>query len=334
MNNQEGQFMSPNSGDIHNEPGAENEYMARPINRGPQEQQQQQWQGIPHQQQQIYGDKLQPSQRRRRGPRGCVIALIAVVVILALAGGGIAFGIASFGSHFPAFGPGATEAKSFTVGSSPHVVINDPVGTINVHTGGTGNQVSIQTTKQSVGIGGNAQNIHITYQESSDNNTITVNVDDSSHFLGFNSVNFNIAVPSTTSLNIHADTGSIDVSGINGQMSLTSNTGSITATQDKLTDSSEMKTDTGTVTFDGEITPGGTYQFETNTGTVNVTLPGDSSFHVNASTDTGSFGSNFPGVNAEQHGIGSSVNSDVGTSPNATLILKTDTGSINLNAGK
>lgn len=334
MSNQEGQFMSPEPRDINNDSRKEDEYIARPINRDPREQQQQ-WQEVPpQQQQQMYGEKLQPQQRRRRGPRGCIIALVAVVVILGLLGTGIAFGISSFGSHFPTFGPGVTEAKSFTVSSSPRLIINDPVGNIHVHTGGASDQVTISATKQNGGIGGNPNDIHITYRESSDNKTITINVDEGSHFLNFNSVNFNITVPTAADLNVHTNTGSIDVGGINGQMSLTSNTGSITATQDDLTASSTLKTNTGSVTFDGKIAPSGTYQFETNTGSVDATLPGDTSFHVNASTDTGSFNSDFPGVSTERHGIGSSVSSDVGSSPNAILTLKTNTGSINLQQGR
>src|SRR5579859_7201823 len=187
MSNQEGQFMSPDSRNINNNPREGDEYIPRPINSDPREQQQQ-----------MYGEKLQPQQRRRRGPRGCIIALIAVVVILGLAGTGIGFGIASLGAHFPS----VTEAKSFTVSANPHLIINDPVGTIKVHTGGTSDQVAISATKQSPGIGGNPQNIHITYQESSDNSTITINVDESSRFLGFNSTDLNITVPTTTNLDI------------------------------------------------------------------------------------------------------------------------------------
>src|SRR5215467_10178123 len=96
-----------------------------------------------------------------------------------------------------------------------------------------------------------------------------------------------------------------------------------------------LKTDTGSVTFEGTIDPKGLYQFETNTGSVDVTLPGNSSFHLDASTDTGSINSDFPGVNVQHSNFtGGNVNSDVGSSPGATVTLKTDTGSISLHQGK
>src|SRR6266581_4425121 len=139
---------------------------------------------------------------------------------------------------------------------------------------------------------------------------------------------------------IHVHTGSannnvvVQVTEITGQMSLSSNTGSIHAVQDSLTGQSILHTDTGSVTFEGTIDPKGSYQFETNTGSVDVTLPGNSSFHLDASTDTGSINSDFPGVNV-QHGdfTGASAHSDVGNAPGATVTLKADTGSISLHQG-
>src|SRR5207237_2574176 len=109
MNNQQGQFMSPDPRNPGNDFRAGDEYIPRPINIDPWEQQQQ-WQGVPPQQQQVYGEKLQPRQRRSRGPRGCIIALVTVLVILCLAGVGIGFGIDGIGYSFARFVPGVTEA--------------------------------------------------------------------------------------------------------------------------------------------------------------------------------------------------------------------------------
>jgi DUF4097 and DUF4098 domain-containing protein YvlB len=58
-------------------------------------------------------------------------------------------------------------------------------------------------------------------------------------------------------------------------------------------------------------------------------LPADSSFHLNASSDTGSINSDFP-VNVQHSGAGASASGDVGSSPKATVTLHTDTGSISL----
>lgn len=326
MNNQE--FRPPNGQPINNDPqeqGNYGNYSQQQYNDDPREQV---WQAPG----QIYGEKLQPQQRKRRGLRGCTIAIVATLVLLALLGTGIGFTLTRLGS--PSFGPGVTESRTFTVSNSPHLVLNDPTGNVRIHSGGTSSTVSIKATKVTEGFGGNPNNIHINYNESSDNNTVTINVDNGPKFIGLQVVTFDITVPSAIDLSLTSNTGSIDVNGVNGQMTLQSNTGSITAEQDTLTSSSTLSTDTGSVTFNGSIGQSGAYNFSTNTGSVNVTLPPDATFHLDAKTDTGSFNSDFAVPSSDKQGLGSEVHSDVGNSPNANLTLTTNTGSIHLNQSK
>ena len=85
------------------------------------------------------------------------------------------------------------------------------------------------------------------------------------------------------------------------------------------------------MTFNGAIDRSGTYRFETNTGSVNVTLPSESAFHVDASTDTGSINTTFSQVTVQHHqAVGADAHGDVGSSPMASVTLRTNTGSINL----
>jgi DUF4097 and DUF4098 domain-containing protein YvlB len=86
------------------------------------------------------------------------------------------------------------------------------------------------------------------------------------------SVDFDVTVPSAAALQLKTNTGSIDVSGVSGQMTLSSNTGSL------------------------------------NT--------------------------NFPGIVVQRHQVtGADAHGDVGGSPQATITLRTSTGSINLYQG-
>ena len=227
-------------------------------------------------------------------------------------------------------------AHNFTVRGLPNVVINDDVGTIRVHTGGPGDEVTVTATKQSDGMFGNPNNIHIDYGQDKSTNTITVNVDGGSGFFSSGKVDLDVTVPMKADLQLQTNTGEIDVTGVDGQMSLQTDTGTINATQDELMGQSLLKTDTGAVTFNGSLDTTGAYRFEANTGAVNVTLPGNSAFHLDASSDTGSINSSFPGVQENvQHpdNTSSNVSVDVGINPQSTVTLKTDTGAINLNTG-
>ena len=327
MNNQE--YGPPNQQPMYDDSRGQGGYRSQSPQQFNDDPREQPWQGATPEY--MYGEKLQPKQRKRRGPRGCIIAVVATLILLGLIGSGIGFTLTRFGG--PSFGPGITESHTFQVSSSPQLVIVDPTGHVNIHSGATGSSVSIQATKLTEGFGGNPNNIHVNYAESPDLKTVTVTVDNGPKFVGLPVVNLDITVPSTIDLNLTSNTGSIDVNGVTGQMSLQSNTGSITAEQDNLTSSSTLKTDTGSVTFNGTIAQNSDYVFSTNTGSVNVTLPPDSTFHVDAKTDTGSFNSDFP-VSTNKQGLGRDVHGDVGNSPTTTITLTTNTGSINLNQGK
>jgi hypothetical protein len=153
------------------------------------------------------------------------------------------------------------------------------------------------------------------------------------NFFNATSVDFTITVPNTTDLQINTNAGSINVNGVNGKMSLVSNAGTIGATQSSLAGSSTFRTNAGSINFNGSISSTGTYDFETNAGSIDLTLTGSPNFHVNATTDVGSINSSFP-LTVSHSSVGATVNSDVGTPPQATtLTLKTNAGSINLNKG-
>lgn len=271
----------------------------------------------------------QPRKRRRRWPWvvGCLIVLLVLLAVLGL-------GVVGLGYVFH-LGPSTTTTRHFTVGTHPTIVINNDVGTILVHTGGIASVVTIAETRSGTLFGGSPNNVQVSYAQSNGGNIISVNVNrpGGSSFFNSSSVDFDVSAPNTADLQLKTSTGSVNVNGISGQMSLSSNTGSVSATQVNLTGSSTLKTNTGSVDFSGTIGTTGTYQFESNTGSVNVTLPRSASFHLNAKTDTGSFNTDFPGIHVQHNTVGSSASSDVGTSPGASLILTTNTGSINLNTG-
>jgi hypothetical protein len=173
----------------------------------------------------------------------------------------------------------------------------------------------------------------VSYSQNTEANTVTVNVERTSRFnsFGSTSVDFDVTVPSAATLQLKTNTGSIDVTGVSGHMVLVSNTGSIEARDGKLSGTSQLMTNTGSITFNGSIDRSGSYQFITNTGSVDVTLPTESVFHVDASTDTGSINTNFAGVMVQPHQFtGADAHGDVGSSPQATVSLRTNTGSINL----
>ena len=264
---------------------------------------------------------------------GCLIAFIIILVLCtggSIVGTLLGFGLGIGGS----FRNSVTEPpQTFTISTNPVPVLtlSSDGGSVTVNRGSANNRIIVQAKKYA-SFGGNLNNVEINYSQSG--NTLTVAAINSGTFNFFNATNvdFIVTVPNTTDLQIHTNAGSINVNGVNGKMSLTSNAGSIGATQSSLTGSSTFKTNAGTTNFNGSIGSTGTYDFETNAGSIDITLSGNPSFHLNASTNAGSINTNFP-VTVNHSTPGATANGDVGTTPQATLTLKTNAGSINLNKG-
>lgn len=267
-------------------------------------------------------EKIQLKPRRRRR----WLWIVAAIVIIALLGSGMQ-------SRMRGLQHPTTETHTYTYGLStgvaPTLVLHDDTGSITIQTGDS-NKVTIQEIRHIPLSGGAAD-----ARTSQDGNTITTTVE--SHG-GFNSIDLNVTIPANATLQIHTSTGAIDVSGVHGTMSLTSDTGSITANQDGLSGQSTLQTNTGDITFDGSLAPNGNYQFSTDTGLVDATLPAHASFHLDATTDTGSIDSDFTEVQVQHQDFkGDSAHGDVGSGGSGgstTVTVKTNTGDINLHEGQ
>ena len=280
-------------------------------------------------QQPYYGPPYAPPRRRHRAWPWILLAVFLVLVFTWIIGMTFTIG----GLNLSPYTNSVTEAPShFAVSATPTVVINNDVGSIHVQSGSTASDVTIQATKHA-GFGGNVNDVQVSYAQNSSTNTITVNVNRRSNTTFFNSssVDFQVTVPGNASLELKTSTGSLEVTGVSGRMIVRSNTGSVEVRDGTLSSGSLLNTNTGSVTFNGSIGQTGSYQFTSNTGSINVTLPASSSFHLDATTDTGSITSDFPGITVQQRNFtGGVAHSDVGSSPQATVTMSTNTGSINL----
>ncbi len=273
----------------------------------------------------------QPAYSPRRTSRWPWIVLTIFLLFL-LAIGGVFLLFASLGYNLAGYTNRVTETRQFSVVDKPTFVLHNDTDSIHIRAGNSGSLITVLATKYgSPGV--NLSDIQVSYGQNSDMKTVTIAVSRSPNvnFMNAAVVDFDVTVPPATSLQLDTSTGSIDVSGVSGVMALRSSTGSLEVNAGTMNGDSELITNTGSVTFNGSISQSGSYRFETNTGSVNVTLPGNSAFHLDASTDTGSINTNFPGVIVQHHQVtGADAQGDVGNSPQATVILRTNTGSINL----
>jgi hypothetical protein len=212
-------------------------------------------------------------------------------------------------------------AQQYSMGIHPTIVITDPNGSITVNT--TGNDDGVVTVQTD---GRDQESIPAATVDPG-NDTLNIAVDKSQ-----SEQTLDVTVPSEADLVLKTDSGNIDVTGVNGQVNLTSDSGTITLSQVSLAGNSSVSTNSGDIQFDGGIDPNGrSYQFQSESGSVDVTLPPDTSFHADVTTKSGSFNSDFPEVNSQPSG--GNISGDVGDAPRVNVMIKTDSGSINLNKG-
>jgi Putative adhesin len=130
------------------------------------------------------------------------------------------------------------------------------------------------------------------------------------------------------------------------QSNITQNANNITANvpnsadlQVKVPEGANLSLNTagGDIIFDGTIGTTGIYNFQTDSGDINLNVPTTPSFLLNASTSSGSINSNtFPNVTVQDNtsGSGQNVNGVVGASTHgqgAKVTITTSGGDINLN---
>src|SRR5207248_5327131 len=104
-------------------------------------------------------------------------------------------------------------------------------------------------------------------------------------------------------INYDISIGEVMVSGHNCVLSIKDDVGSIKVGRATLSNGSHLETGTGDVTFNGSLDTTGVinqasttprYKLQSETGTVDVTLPADTNIVLDANTNAGTITSDFP----------------------------------------
>ena len=223
------------------------------------------------------------------------------------------------------------ETRHFSVSGHPRIVVNNEIGTIHVNAGSEANTVTVQTKQHSRRFLKRGKTSWVSYEQSEDNNEISAEVERLFE-PGINlpqAIDFNLKVPSNADLELSTSAGDIWVTGIRGQLSLKSATGSMYIRRGQLTGNSVLKSSLGSINFHGAIDPFGAYQFETETGSVNVTLPDDTAFELDASAHVGSVTTVVPGMKMVYR-TNNEVHGDAGLPPRASMRLRSSIGSVSV----
>jgi hypothetical protein len=127
-------------------------------------------------------------------------------------------------------------------------------------------------------------------------------------------VRYHIWVPASTSLVVNNGTGTVDIAGVNGSVT--------------------VRTDTGTVIADlGKVDGRRSIDLTAATGAIRLSIAKDSNANVDARSSIGDFSSDFPDIAVTRENVvGVRATGRLG-SGSATIHMVTTTGSIALRAG-
>lgn len=266
---------------------------------------------------------------RRRSARRIVVFIVLVVLLVVLIIGGLGIG-------YRLLNPTAirtlkeTRAFALNAGTQPTLIVSDGDGFVHVRSG-SGNTVTVTTTKVGDSYGASPEDFKVRYSQNG--NTISIQVNnDSIHPFDFSAgsqADLEITVPTSSDLRIATNSGDITTTGIQGKITLTSDSGSLQATDVSLRGISLLSTNSGSITMRGSIDTHGRYTFQSNSGNVDVALPHSASFHVDLTSNSGTITNDFTLVSAQQSDA-SGVRGDVGNSPQATVTMQSDSGSLRL----
>lgn len=186
------------------------------------------------------------------------------------------------------------------------------VGDIRVEAGADG-RVEVAGTKYAYGASSRAAEAHLREFEldvRQDGNAVTIEAD-SPHPGEARSprVELVIRVPSRCDVQAVVNVGSLEVTGVEGQLDLTTNVGEVIAR---------------------DVAPAGSSRLATNVGSVRVRLPASASFQLDARTSVGSVTCEFPLQEQHTSGtlVGKSLSGRVGEAPAFTLNLRANTGDV------
>jgi len=137
-----------------------------------------------------------------------------------------------------------------------------------------------------------------------------------------------VHVPAQTDLSLKDCNGSVDVSGITGQMDLSG--GNIAASQVLLRGNSHLHVDNGSISFDGSLDQYSSNLFDDNTGNISVKLPKIDPFHIDATTNSGNISTTL-GTPTPSGSSGSQLHVSSQSTQGALLTVNENSGSMNFN---
>ncbi len=284
-----------------------------------------------------YGQKFRPVQVAPQKPRVSLYILPLVIIGILLFGGLLRVSAVHFDvlrgdgpqPHSFQFSRDGGDASTqvFKPFGTNSVVINDAQGNVHIHTGGPGEVVQIITTSGGAfdhrpmpadGVAQqNSDGTIAVNTQPTDNTSLDITVPDGMNITVTDQNGSVEADGVNGTLNVQTDSAPVNLNNVSGQVTINDQSGSVTLTQAQLSGQSTIVTSSGSITFAGTLDAQGAYRFQTDSGSVDVTLPANAAFNLSA---------NSAGTIKNEFG-----NTTVGSAPQPEVVISSNSGVISVN---
>lgn len=277
----------------------------------------------------------EPPRDRYRPPRyvrwiaGLLVTFVALALVCASAGAVLTYLAFNSGTAT------STVDRSFHVSGVPTLAIHSAVGSVHVNTGAIG-QITLHADLQVRALShaqaqSEVNDIHVTTTQTGD--VVNIQVDAPDTALDNRQIDLTVTAPSATNLAVIEDAGSIDASGFTGKITVRLNAGHATLSEMQFATGSTLRVNSGNLTVDGALQPHASLLINVNAGSADVTLPENTSAHLNATASAGSVNVNGWNVTKWRSEAGTvSVNSDLNPNPTGVITIQVAAGRATLNA--
>lgn len=184
--------------------------------------------------------------------------------------------------------------QSFSLTEAPaSLIVHSDVVNLNIASGGT-NTITVRTERHASAVTYDlAQRaLHDMRAEatiSANSVTVTTQLPNFGYSFGVNQIDMSVyvTVPATTHLDISTDVGNVNVQGVRGGMTITSNAGNLTLSDATFSSASSLRNDAGNISCDCALDDSASVRFSTVAGNIDLTLPQATSASLTATAGTG-----------------------------------------------
>ncbi len=243
--------------------------------------------------------------------------------------------VGTLGALIVGWGATMSETQEYNAQDPPtHIVVTNPVGDAEIRPS-TNGRFTVRVRKRVRGSWfGDRQTMEqvlgdmdVKVAENNGRLDIQVQRPRTADSLRSASVDVLITVPQQVDIDVTEEVGELHLKGVTGVVRLEVGVGSIMLDNVTLLAGSTVQLETGSIRFSGRLPDQGTVRLATGVGSISIKLPRESAFNVDASTGVGHVKVKFP---TKTYDRTEALQLSVGKAPATTLIVKTDTGSINI----